>query len=161
MRNVALSEGELAWVFPPNSVSRDEIGSLEHTGERLRKIASILADGRAGWTGSGLEYALYPSGKCGLGGYAENSQVTFGVELWPPNFFEGDSAWGVEAEISVRCDHPVDCGMHRIERREATELSDPASAIAALDDVTAWLLRRSADVTPDEWRKLDPSAQAR
>jgi hypothetical protein len=158
MQNVALSEGELEWVFPADSVSRDEFESLERAGERLREIAANLADGRAGWTGKGLEYALYPSGKCSLGGFAENSQVTFGVELWPPLFFESDSAWGVEADISIRCDHPVDCGMHRIELREAAELGDPAAAIAVLDDFTAWLLRRSAEVAPDEWQNCDPSA---
>lgn len=158
MRNVALSEGELAWVFPADSVSPDEVRSLERASERLRGRAASLADGRAGWTGRGLEYSLFPSGQRSLGGFAENSQVTFGVELPPPHFFEGDSAWEVEAEIWVRCDHLVDCGTHRIEFREATELGDPASAIAVLDEFTAWLLRRNGEVAPDEWRNRDPSA---
>jgi hypothetical protein len=160
MQAVAFSEGELAWVFPADSVSRDEIESLERTGERLREIAGSLADGRAGWTGRGLEYALYPSGKASLGGHAENSQVSFGVELLPPQFFEGESAWGVEADILVRCDHPIDCGMHRVEFREASELGDSAQAIAVLSDFTVWLLRRSSEVAPDEWQKRDPSASA-
>lgn len=159
METVELSEGELAWVFPSDSVSPDGVESLARASERLCGIAASLADGRAGWTGRGLEYSLFPSGQRSLGGFAENSQVTFGVELLPPHFFEGDSAWAVEAEISVRCDHPVDCGMHRIEFRQAAELGDPQSAIAALDDFTDWLSRRSAEVAPHEWRGRDPNGE--
>jgi hypothetical protein len=72
--------------------------------------------------------------------------VTFSAELHPPGFYEGAHAWSVDAEIAVRCDHLADCGMHRIESREAPILDTPADAVAALDEFTDWLVVRSREV---------------
>jgi hypothetical protein len=145
----------------PRGLSVARRGQVLGAGERTSSRDCCEPRGwESRWTGRGLEYSLFPSGQRSLGGFAENSQVTFGVELLTPHFFEGDSAGGVEAEISVRCDHPVDCGMHRVEFRQAVELGDPAQAIAVLDDFTIWLLRRSSEVAPDEWQRRDPHASA-
>ncbi len=128
---------------PPRTV----LAILDRSSQRLRNIAANLEGGRAGWTDQGLEYSLFSSGQRSLGGFAENSWVTFTVEVRPPGFYdEGVLTWEVEAEMAVRCDHPtVDCGMHRIEFREAPDLEDPVRAIAALDEFTSWLVERSAN----------------
>ncbi len=126
---------------------RTVLAILDRSSQRLRNIAANLEGGRAGWTDQGLEYSLFSSGQRSLGGFAENSWVTFTVEVRPPGFYdEGVLTWEVEAEMAVRCDHPtVDCGMHRIEFREAPDLEDPVRAIAALDEFTSWLVERSAN----------------
>src|SRR6266571_2794414 len=126
---------------------RTVLAILDRSSQRLRNIAANLEGGRAGWTDQGLEYSLFSSGQRSLGGFAENSWVTFTVEVRPPGFYDvGVLTWEVEAEMAVRCDHPtVDCGMHRIEFREAPDLEDPVRAIAALDEFTSWLVERSAN----------------
>jgi hypothetical protein len=131
---------------------------LDRVGERLREVAASLSNGRAGWTGEGLEYSLFPSGQRSLGGFAENPQVTFSAELRPPGFYEGARTWSADAEIAVRCDHLVDCGMHRIESRGAPDLDTPADAVATLDEFTDWLSVRSREVPPERWRDADPLA---
>jgi len=88
---------------PPRTV----LAILDRSSQRLRNIAANLEGGRAGWTDQGLEYSLFSSGQRSLGGFAENSWVTFTVEVRPPGFYdEGVLTWEVEAEIAVRCDHP-------------------------------------------------------
>ncbi|MCL2422686.1 MAG: hypothetical protein FWD11_02145 [Micrococcales bacterium] len=156
MEKVALLAGDPAWVFPPEVITPELVATLAFSGARLREIAKSLG-GRAGWTGSGLEYWKSPSGRWKLGGGAENSHVTFLVELCPPGFYECVDIWSVHAEIAVRCDHMVDCGMHRIESRHTYPRTGPDSA-DSLDDLTAWLLSRHQEVPPRTWRSLDRSA---
>jgi hypothetical protein len=158
VETVGLSVGDTDWVFPAGSVTGDMAAVLDRSGERLRGVAAGLGKGRAGWTGEGLEYWLLPSGQRSLGGFAENAQVTFLVELRPPGFYGGADGWSVEAEIAVRCDHRADCGMHRIEFREASELDTPADAVATLDEFTGWLMARGREVSPADWRARDPLA---
>src|ERR1700685_3452259 len=98
VETVAFSEGEPTWVFPEGSVTQVLLRSLSASGERMHQIATMLPR-RAGWTGSGLEYCLYPSGKRCLSGFAENADVTFLVELTPPGFYSeaAPGAWEVTA----------------------------------------------------------------
>jgi hypothetical protein len=62
------------------------MASLLASSGRLLEIASLLPRGRAGWSGSGLEYNVFPSGQRSSSGWAENDQVPFLVELLPPGF---------------------------------------------------------------------------
>jgi hypothetical protein len=48
--------------------------------------------------------------------------------------------------------------MHRIEFREASDLDTPVEAVAALDEFIGWLLVRSREVSPEDWRSHEPSA---
>ena len=131
--------------------------TLRESSRRLRWLAGQLAHGRVGWTGSGLGYSLYPSGQRSLDGSAENDQVSFLVELRPPGFYaEAGLDWEVEAEVAVRCDAEVDCGMHTVESFERTGLESAAEAVAALDAATQWLVDRARAVRPADWRRRDP-----
>ncbi|MCL2466127.1 MAG: hypothetical protein FWF02_08090 [Micrococcales bacterium] len=156
MEKVALLDGEPTWVFPPESATPEVVAALAFSGARLREIAKSLG-GRAGWTGSGLEYWQSASGKWKITGGAENPQVTFFVELCPPGFYECVEIWTVHAEIAVRCDHMVDCGMHRIESRHAYPRTG-AACVDSLDELTAWLLTRHQEVPPATWRSRDRMA---
>jgi hypothetical protein len=153
---VALADGDLRWVFPLGTMTPELIAVLEQANRRFLDIAAALDQGRAGWTGRGLEFWLLPSGQRKLAGFAESAQVTFIAELLPPVYFEPASSWEVTAEIAVRCDHEVDCGMHRIESTEELGLKTAQQAIQAFGDMTEWLLRRAMAVEPDEWRTRDP-----
>lgn len=158
METIALTEGDLRWVFPPESVTPELIAVLEQASQRLLDIAATLDQARAGWTGRGLEFSLLPSGQRSLGGFAENGQVSFVAELLPPGYCESTS-WEVAAEIAVRCDHGGDCGMHRTEAKEVSGVETVQQAIQALGDVTEWLFERATTVEPDEWRTTDPQRQ--
>ena len=147
--------GDPSWVFP-SGLDEPVRATLEDASRRLVDIAATLEGGRAGWAGEGLEFSLYPSGERRVGGFAENQQVSFVVDLGLTRDPRGATTWELDAEISVRCDHPVDCGMHQIETRRVSALATPAIAIRALDDATQWLLARARAVDPSEWRARDP-----
>lgn len=157
MRTVSLAEGDLTWVFPEGSVTPELTAVLGACSGRFVEIAGLLAGGRAGWTDSGLEYDLLPSGRCSLSGWAENPQVTFRAELVPPGFYQDKSPdWEVTADISVRCDAPHDCGMHEVESFTPVSYATAEDAVAALGRATSWLLARCLAVPPEEWRARDP-----
>jgi hypothetical protein len=158
VETVAFSEGEPTWVFPEGSVTQALLRSLSESGGRMHQIAAMLPDGRAGWTGSGLEYCLDPSGQRHLSGFAENADVTFLVELMPPGFYSeaAPGAWEVTAEISVRCDAKTDCGSHTIEAFTPNAYSTAEDAVAAVEKATHWLLERSEAVPPGDWQARDP-----
>jgi hypothetical protein len=161
MKTVPLAEGEPTWVFPPESVTLSLMASLSASSDRLLEIASLLPHGRAGWSGSGLEYNVFPSGQCSLSGWAENDQVSFLVELLPPAFHPGEAPqqWQVTAEISVRCDARNDCGMHSIEEFTPNSYATAEDAVAAIEKAAGWLLDRCRAVPPSDWRARDPRAE--
>jgi hypothetical protein len=161
VETVAFSEGEPTWVFPKRSVTQALMRSLSASSERMREIATMLPGGRAGWSGSGLEYCLYPSGQRRLSGFAENADVTFIVELMPPGFYSEapPRAWEVTAEISVRCDAEIDCGMHTVEAFTPNTYTAAEDAVAAVEAATRWLLERSETVPPGGWRARDPRSR--
>ena len=157
METVAFSEGEPAWVFPERSVTQTLMRLLSASSERMREIASMLPGGWAGWSGSGLEYCLYPSGQRCLSGSAENTDVSFTVELMPPGFYAEapPGGWEVTAEISVRCDAEVDCGMHTVEAFTPNTYATAEDAVAAVEVASRWLLDRCKAVPPADWRTRD------
>jgi hypothetical protein len=109
------------------------MASLHASSDRFGQLAGLLGNGRAGWTGCGLEYLLYPSGQRCLGGLPGNDQVSFLAELRPPGFYPRapGPGWEVDAEVAVRCEADLDCGMHTVESFERTNLSTAAEAVAA------------------------------
>jgi hypothetical protein len=163
VETVAFSEGEPTWVFPDASVTETLMGSLSASSERMREIAAMLPGGHAGWTGSGLDYCLYPSGQRNLSGFAENADVTFIVELMPPGFsLEAPrDTWEVTAEISVRCDAEIDCGMHTLETFAPNVYNTADDAVSAVEAATRWLFERSNAVLPGDWRARDPRSRHR
>jgi len=161
VETIPLAVGDPAWVFPDESVTPALIASLAASSERLVEIAGLLPGGRAGWSGSGLEYNVFPSGKCSLYGWAESPDpdATFVVEMAPPGYWGTDSVgWEVTADISVRCDARYDaaCGMHVMEEFTANVYATPEEAVAAVDRATSWLLDRCRAVPPEDWRARDP-----
>jgi len=158
MKTVPLAEGDTSWVFAEDSVTSAMVKSLSASSDRMLEVASLLPGGRASWSGSGLEYDLYPSGQRSLSGSAENAQVSFTVALLPPGFYPGaaPSAWEVTAEISVRCDAEIDCGMHTVEEFTPNSYLAAEDAVAAVDAATRWLLGRCRTVPPGDWRRRDP-----
>jgi hypothetical protein len=157
VKAVSLAEGDPTWVFPEESVTPALMASLQTSGDRLVEIAGLLARGRAGWTGSGLEYNMFrPPGGCCLYGWAENPQVTFIAELWPPG--PKRAAWEVSADIEVSCDSKVRsaCGMHVVEEFTQDVFDVPEDAVSALQRATDWLLARCKAVPPGEWHTRDP-----
>jgi hypothetical protein len=161
VETVAFLEGEPTWVFPKGSVTQALVRSLSASSERMREIAAMLPGGRAGWTGSGLEYCLYPSGQRNLSGFAENADVTFTVELMPPGFRAEAprDAWEVTAEISVRCDAEIDCGMHTLETFTPNTYTTAEDAVSAVEAATLWLFERSESLAPSNWRARDPRSR--
>ena len=161
VETVAFSDGEPAWVFPEGSVTEALLTSLSASSERMRKIAAMLPGGHAGWTGSGFEYCLYPSGQRNLSGYAENADVTFTIELLPPGFYPQAprDTWEVTAEISVRCDAEIDCGMHTLETFTPKTYNTANEAVSAVAAATRWLFERSNAVLPGDWRARDPRSR--
>lgn len=156
METVVLSEGEPTWVFPSQSVTQTLLQSLTGSSQRLCELAALLPGGRAGWSGSGLEYCLYPSGQRCLSGFAENADVTFTVELVPPGSdVAGSGVWDVTAEISVRCDAEIDCGMHVVEAFTPNTYATAEDAVSAVEKSSRWLLERSKAIPPEEWRSKD------
>jgi len=160
MKTVPLAEGEPTWVFPPESVTPSLMASLLASSGRLLEIASLLPHGRAGWSGSGLEYNVFPSGQRSLSGWAENDQVTFLAELLPPGFYPDGAPqqWEVTADISVRCDAKNDCGMHSVEEFTPNSYATAEDAVAAVEKAAGWLLDRCRAVPPGDWRTRDPRA---
>jgi hypothetical protein len=157
MKAVSLAEGDPTWVFPEQSVTPALMASLEMASGKLVEIAGLLVYGRAGWTGSGLEYNLFPpSGICHLYGWAENPQVCFIAELAPPD--RKRAGWEVSADIEVSCDSEVRsaCGMHLVEEFTQDTFDRPEDAVAALQRATDWLLARCRAVPPEQWRARDP-----
>lgn len=157
VKAVALAEGDPTWVFPEESVTQALMTSLATSSDRLVKIAGVLPGGRAGWSGSGLEYNVFPSGQRSLSGWAENPQVTFLVELASPGFHGTEPrGWEVTADISVRCDARYDaaCGIHVVEQSRPAVHATPEDAVAAVDRATGWLLTRCRTVAPGDWRPV-------
>jgi hypothetical protein len=157
---VSLAEGDPTWIFPAESVSAALMTSLTASADRLVQVAALLPGGRPGWSGSGLEYNVFPpQGKCNLYGWAENAQVTFVVELAPPGFrTSGSVGWEVTAEVTVCCEARYDaaCGTHVVEEITPNVYATPEEAVAAVERATQWLLERCRAVAPADWRTRDP-----
>ncbi|MFI9363491.1 hypothetical protein ACIG5E_20905 [Kitasatospora sp. NPDC053057] len=62
--------------------------------------------------------------------------------------------WALEATVSVRCDHVVDCGMHTIEEMSAS-FDTPVDAARGLVEAATWLLERATTEPLDSWRERD------
>lgn len=138
-RVVALDEADLRTIFGDDFYERDNADTvrtdLDRAADSLVALGNDLA-GRAGCAGRGLEVSLVPSGQTSLEGFVDPFPLSFYVELRPVGYFADDDlahpGWNIEATISIRCDAPVDCGMHLIETVANLYKSSPAEAAHAL-----------------------------
>lgn len=152
---VPLVDGDLAWVFGPDVDRAAVLPQLTRSAENVQRLAAAIG-GQAGWKGSGLEFVRCPGGggyppQELLGGYAQNPDwASFEVEVMPVT-----GGWVVSAEISVRCDAPIDCGMHVIEQWDDRILAEPTAAAAELLAATEWLLARGTAERATYWREHD------
>lgn len=169
MRPIPLDEGDLRWVFPELADHRRVLDILHRAAGCMEQLADHLGV-RPSWTGTGLEFCIFPARQTAhLLGCAETGEVSFIAELTPPRpKYLGDGViteppppppWSVEGEISVRCDHVVDCCMHQIEMRPETEHPTAVEAASDLLAVTSWLLRRGTAEPASSWRQRDASSR--
>ena len=144
-----LQEGNLSWMF---HAEVDPVVSerLQEASETVEKIARSLGK-KAGWSGSGLEFHVVDSGTS-IAGFAEKDDVTFWVELRRAEAWEKSDSnvgeWAVEAEVAVRCDAVIDCGMHRVAEWPVLVTSSPSAAADAMVEAL------------NGWRSLTPSTRS-
>jgi hypothetical protein len=120
------------------------------------------------WRSRGIELETYPSGQASIGGYVQDGEVTFAVELRPHNFFHeapwrpgeptrrmSTDAWDVDATIYVISDAGVEAGQDAAAELPARRRERPGDAAAALVEVCLDLheLARSRPPEPRAWRR--------
>lgn len=159
MKTIALADGDVGWVFPHFDNQPVVMEALSAADAHMRRLADHLGV-TPGWTGSGLEFHQLAS-VTDLFGCAETRDVTFVAELesgvlGPEPRREGGPPWEVSANIAVRCDAHVDCGMHIIEEWPASRHDSPQEAATALAKAAQWLHDRGAAEPPTSWRRRDP-----
>ena len=156
---MALKDGDLRWVFDEARGSERDEALLDEAAGSIERIAQLFA-GRAGWTGSGLEFHRLPGGewhppRTDLVGFAEGrDSVCFWVEVVPDS-----GGWTVDAEINVRCDADADYGTHTVESFPLQTSGDKTETLTYLAAAAAWLETRATAEPPEHWRAAD--AQSR
>jgi len=154
VETIGLLEGDVRWVFPGLKAPDEVLDVLKRADEQMLQLAGHLRV-RPSWTGSGIEFHLLERGHASLWGCVEAGGVSFVAELWCPRPWSFDSSvgppWEVEADISVRCDRPVDCGMHAIEEQQPREYDTPVDAARRLLEVTRWLRERGTSEPLTSW----------
>jgi hypothetical protein len=159
VETVKLADGDIAWVFPQLDNPEQVLEALSAADAHIRTLADHLGV-RPSWTGSGLEFHREVV-VTDLFGCAETRDVSFVAELNSGILGSelrraGGPPWEVSAEIAVRCDAQVDCGMHIIELWPASKHDSPLEAATALADAAKWLLNRGTAELPTSWRDRDP-----
>jgi len=134
VETVRLADGDIAWVFPQLDDPAQVLGVLSAADAHMRRLADHLGV-RPSWTGSGLEFYRLATATDRFG-CAETRDISFAAELdsgilGPEPRREGGPPWEVSAEIAVRCDAQVDCGMHAIEEWPASRHDSPLEAAPA------------------------------
>jgi hypothetical protein len=156
---IPLADGDLRWLFPDLAERTQVEAVLTRAAECVERLAGRLGR-RAGWTGNGLEFFRLPDRPdAGLVGIAEAADVSFVAELWWPRDPVVPPPWLVDAEISVHCDAPVDCGTHTVESLPESTHETPLAAANALLAAVEWLLRRGTEEQLDYWRLHDPDSR--
>lgn len=156
MEVVPLGEGDLAWVFGAHAANPALSSVLTTAAERITATAAAL-DGRAGWSGSGLEFHRLPgsepnTARTDLAGFVELADsATFSAEITPEA-----GGYEITAEITVRCDAPVDCGQHTVASWPTVHTAQPDVAAAALARGVDWLCAQAMTHPPGYWRSHDP-----
>jgi hypothetical protein len=155
MEAIPFDQGDPSWLFRKDY----DVLSVALAFQEARRNVEEMArrtDGRAGWTGAGLEWHRYPSGQTSLVGFCEGPEwVTFWAQL-----DDVGGSWQVDAQVAVRCRGEVDCGEHIVERLATQDPASPEAAATALQLATQWLLSRAAAEPLTYWRAHDPEAHA-
>lgn len=160
METIPLTDGDLRWVFPELVDERQVVDILRRAAGCIERLADHLGV-RPSWTGSGLEFHRLPGrASATLFGCAETTEVSLVAELRLPQdpvewVVVAPPPWLVDADISVRCDAAVDCGMHAIETKEDIEYLSPVDAANGLLAATTWLLQRGTEEPTGSWRRRD------
>jgi hypothetical protein len=157
VETIRLTDGDLRWVFPDMEDTSEVLDLVRRADTQVRLLADDLGV-RASWTGSGIEFHRLPSGPVSLFGCAEAGDVSFVVDLWAPDRYGNSGVgppWAVDGEIAVRCDAPVDCGMHAIEQVPGRRFDSPVVAARALLEVATWLRERGTAEPLEAWRQRD------
>ncbi|MBV1851885.1 hypothetical protein [Catellatospora tritici] len=157
MEIIALSDGDLGWVFPGLHDAGEVSDLLRQADAQIRLLADHLGV-RPSWTGSGIEFHRLPQGQTDLFGCAEKDDVSFTVGLG--SFNRGGSSgvgppWDIDSSIEVRCDGRVDCGMHSIEEASERQVDSPLEAARALLEAVIWLRNRAVAEPLESWRQRD------
>jgi hypothetical protein len=156
VETIALSDGDLRWVFPDLNGTGDVLELVRQADAEIRLLAEHLGV-LPGWTGSGIEFHRMPSGQSSLFGCAEAGDVSFAVDLTAWDRYGSawvGPPWEVAGEIAVRCDAPADCGMHPIEEAKR-QVDSPLEAARALREVATWLRQRAVAEPLESWRQRD------
>ncbi len=155
METVPLDDGDTSWLFGTAHDAMRVASTLQEARRNVEETAR-RTDGRAGWSGAGLEWHRYPSGQTSLVGFSEGPDW---VSFWAQLERDGEG-WQVDAQIGVRCGGEVDCGEHVVERLPAQGVATPDAAATALLVATQWLLSRATAEPLTYWRASDPEAHA-
>lgn len=158
VKSVPLADGDLRWVFPALDDAPQVMATLAAADADMRRLAAHLGV-KPGWTGSGLEFSCLPA-VTDMGGFAETSDVSFTADLMSGVVNielrrDGGPPWEVSAQIAVRCDAVIDCGMHAIEEWPFSRHESALEAAAALARAVRWLLDRGTAEPPGSWRYRD------
>jgi hypothetical protein len=157
VETIALADGDLHWVFPELEDADEVLDVVRKADAEVRLLAEHLGV-RPSWTGSGIEFHRLPSGPTSLFGSVEADGVSFVLELaaWDQSGYAAvGPPWIVDGEVAVRCDRPIDCGMHTVEQAAARQCASPADAAQALADVATWLRQRGVNELLASWRRRD------
>jgi len=158
VETIALADGDVRWVFPQLDNLSQVREALTVADADMRRLAGHLGV-TPSWTGSGLEFHR-GAGVTDLFGCAETGEVSFVAELdsgilGPELRTDGGPPWEVSAEIAVRCDAQIDCGMHTIEEWPTSRYDSPLHVAAGLARAVHWLLDRGTAEPPSSWRGRD------
>jgi hypothetical protein len=100
VKTIALSDGDLRWVFPGLDDTADVLDLVRQADAEIRLLADHLGV-RPGWTGSGIEFHRMPSGQSSLFGCAEVGEVSFVVDLnsWDEHGCAGVGPGGISVSL--------------------------------------------------------------
>lgn len=153
-----LDQGDPAWVFGDNYETEPVHRLLAEAADQMIALACAV-HGQASWAGAGLEFHRLPGGPWHgprtklAGSVAVSDGISFEVDLSP-----AEGAFEVDAEIAVRCDAQVDCGMHTVLALPSRQATDAKHAADELLAATRWLYHQGLAQSTLHWREQDPRA---
>jgi hypothetical protein len=171
-RRITTEKPDLSPVFGrlDSSVRTTVVTTLARAEERLFALRrELTARANRSWRSRGIYLETFPSGQACIGGYVQDGDLTFAVELRPQNFFHeapwrpgeplrkmATDAWDVDASVYVVSDATIDAGQETAAKLPVRRLTDPKDAVGALvvvcTDVHQLALSRPAEV--DAWRSF-------